>query len=234
MNRQEVNSRFIEVFHLLERKEYIRRNDRQRGLSKIAEHIFGDRRQGFRIRKVLNKELNIPYEAAERFCRLFGVNESYVLHGRGTPFGEPAPANRQICFLHNQAAVAGDTMGADAVMAGDRTYFSLPDLPGTGYLAFPVEGNSMEPRIYAGDVIVCKRVERWEDVKDNEIYVVVIDNRVFVKYVKKIYETDADGNRTVTKLNLISANYLEHAPFIESLTPNTRIYKVVRRLQDFN
>ncbi len=92
----------------------------------------------------------------------------------------------------------------------------------------------MEPRISSGDLLICKPLDDWSDVKDNEIYTVVINDRVFVKYIKKMYDKDDSGREVVSKINLISANYLEHDPFTEDVTTNTKIYKVVKRLQDFN
>lgn len=233
MNRLEVNKRFIEVFHLLEQKGLIVRNDRAKGLSMLAQKIYGNKQYGHNIGNVLKKERNITFEAVVKFCDLFSINESYILKGEGQPFGENK--NRgQICYLHDQAAVAGDSIGVSTQDNSSNSYFSLPDLSGNDYLAFPVEGNSMEPRISSGDLLICKPLDSWADVKDNEIYTVVINDRVFVKYIKKMYEKDDNGQEVVSKINLISANYLEHDPFIEDVTTNTKIYKVVKRLQDFN
>ena len=233
MNRLEVNKRFIEVFHLLEQKGLIVRNDREKGLSMLAQKIYGNRQYGHNIGNVLKKTRNITYEAVEKFCELFGVNESYILKGEGQPFGENN--NRgQICYLHDQAAVAGDSIGVSTQDNSSNSYFSLPDLSGNDYLAFPVQGNSMEPRISSGDLLICRPLDSWSDVKDNEIYTVVINDRVFVKYIKKMYGKNDAGQQVVSKINLISANYLEHDPFIEDVTTNTKIYKVVKRLQDFN
>ncbi len=233
MNRLEVNKRFIEVFHLLEQKGLIVRNDRSKGLSMLAQKIYGNKQYGHNIGNVLKKERNITFEAVEKFCELFGINESYILKGEGQPFGKKQ-SRGQICYLHDQAAVAGDSIGTATQDNSSNSYFSLPDLSGNDYLAFPVEGNSMEPRIYSGDLLICKPLESWSEVKDNEIYTVVINDRVFVKYIKKMYEKNDAGQQVVSKINLISANYLEHDPFIEDVTPNTKIYKVVKRLQDFN
>ncbi len=233
MNRIEINRRFIEAFHILENKGIIVRNDRQKGLSMLAQKIFGNKQYGHQIGNILKKERNITYEAVTRFCDLYNVNEDYVLKGIGSPFGENKKRG-QICYLRDQAAVAGDSVGTQARSEYAETFFSLPDLGGNGYLAFPVEGNSMEPRIFSGDLLICQPLEDFSQLKDNDIYTVVINERVFVKYIRKIYEEDEYGQKAVTKLKLISANYLEHDPFMEDVTPNTKIYKVVKRLQDFN
>lgn len=232
MNRLEINRRFIEVFHTLEDKGLIVRNDREKGMSMLALKILGNKQYGHQINNILKKERNITFEAVNKFCDLFGVNEAYLLKGEGQPFGQ-SEKKGQICYLRNQAAVAGDSIGINTDYSAN-SYFSLPDLAGNDFLAFPVEGNSMEPRIYSGDMVICRPVENWDQVKDNEIYTVVMNDRVFVKYIKKIYETNDNGQSVVSRVTLISANYLEHDPFTEDVTPTTKIYKVVKRLQDFN
>ena len=86
----------------------------------------------------------------------------------------------------------------------------------------------MEPVILNDDIVVCREVERLDDVKDNEIYAVKSNGSLWVKYVQRIYH----GSR-VTHLKLISANHLEHDPFIEEVNIHTRLYRVIRKISDF-
>ena len=106
--------------------------------------------------------------------------------------------------------------------------FSLPDLVrSTQYVSFPINGNSMEPVIMNGDIVVCKPVERIEQVVDNEIYAVKHNGAVWVKYVEKLY----DSGR-VSKLKLRSANHLEHDPFTEEVNIHTKLFKVIKKISD--
>jgi hypothetical protein len=51
---------------------------------------------------------------------------------------------------------------------------------------------------------------------------------LWVKYVQKV----PNSKGRITGLKLISANYLEHDPWIEEVDKNTRLYEVVRRVSE--
>ena len=76
--------------------------------------------------------------------------------------------------------------------------------------------------------MICEEVRNFDRITDNEIYAVKINGSVWVKYVQKI----SPNGKSVRKLKMISANYLEHDPFIESVDEYTRVYKVVKRICD--
>ena len=84
----------------------------------------------------------------------------------------------------------------------------------------------MEPVIMDGDIVVCKEVSSLRDIKENEIYAIKSHGTLWIKYVQLMQ--DAKGR--ITKLKLISANYLEHDPFEEEVNSYTRLYKVIRRI----
>jgi len=83
----------------------------------------------------------------------------------------------------------------------------------------------MEPLILDGDIVICQPVDSLERLHDNQIYAVKHDGNLWVKYVQCIRK-----NGKPTRLKLISANHLEHDPFIIDLSPETRLYKVIRRI----
>jgi len=79
---------------------------------------------------------------------------------------------------------------------------------GGGLVAFPIDGNSMEPVIMNGDIVICREVSSLKEVKENEIYAIKTNGTLWVKYVQLVL--DAKGSR-VERLKLISANYLEQS-----------------------
>ena len=85
----------------------------------------------------------------------------------------------------------------------------------------------MEPVINDNDLVVCREVDRLENIDDNDIYAVKNNGSLWVKHVQRIYH----GNR-ITHLKLISANHLEHDPFVEEVSMHTRLYRVVRKISD--
>ncbi len=237
-DRIQLNERFVKVFKLLEERGAIVKNDRNgKGMGDFAEKVLGNRAYGHIIRAYLNPNDKrvISYSQARKLCREYGVNESYMLDGIGTPFGmnlPPAsgnsPGNFQpqgnILFTTTEA-FAGAALDNSSFVTEENSYFAIPGLSGSGLVAFPIQGNSMEPVIMSGDVVICRQVDRLADIRDNEIYAVKNNGQLWVKYVKKIYTKDK-----ITHLRLISANYLEHDPFTEEVNVDTRLYKVIRRI----
>ncbi|MBR9921872.1 MAG: S24 family peptidase [Bacteroidetes bacterium] len=236
-DRRQLNERFIHVFKQLEdRGEIIKNNRSGKGMGDFAEKILGNRAYGHIIRAYLNPKDKrvISYSQARTLCREYGVSEAYMLDGVGTPFGmdlprgvyEDAPPSGNILFT-TVSAFAGASVDAGSFASETNAFFSLPGLSGTGLVAFPINGNSMEPLIKSGDVVICRQVEGVQDIEDDEIYAVRNNGSLWIKHVQRIMH----GGR-VTHLKLISANYLEHDPFVEEVNIHTRLYKVVRKISE--
>ena len=237
-DRIELNNRFIKVFQLLEDRGAIIKNDRNgKGIGDVAEKILGNKGYGHIIRAFLNEDDKrvVSYSQARKFCREFGINEDYLLDGTGTPFGFDLPKStksignftRGNILFTTVEAFAGSTVGTDSFDTEETSWFSLPGLQGNGLVAFQINGNSMEPAINDNDLVVCREVDRLENIDDNDIYAVKNNGSLWVKHVQRIYH----GNR-ITHLKLISANHLEHDPFVEEVSMHTRLYKVVRKISD--
>ena len=238
-DRIALNSRFIEVFKLLEEKGEIVKNDRGgKGMGDFAEKILGNRAYGHIVRAFLNPDDKrvIDYRHARILCNEYGVNESYLIDGIGTPFGFDLPDNHSnassnvrgagnILFTSVEA-FAGSAVDVGSFERESHEYFSVPGMSGNGLVAFPIHGNSMEPIIMDGDLVICREIKGPHEIRDNEIYAVKSNGSLWVKYVQKI----RNRSNRVTELNLISANYLEHDPFVEEVNEYTRLYKVVSRI----
>lgn len=239
-DRLELNDRFIKVFQMLEDRGAIVKNDRNgRGIGDVAEKILGNKGYGHIVRAFLNQDDKrvISYSQARIFCREFGINEDFLLDGTGTPFGFNLPKrsteaqnnfSRGNILFTTVEAFAGSSVDAGSFATEESSWFSLPGLQGGGLVAFQINGNSMEPVIMDNDIVVCREVERLESMKDNDIYAVKNNGSLWVKHVQRIQH----GGR-VTHLKLISANHLEHDPFVEEVNVHTRLYKVVRKISDF-
>ncbi len=241
-DRLQLNERFIKIFTLLEERGVIVKNDRSgKGMGDFAEKILGNRAYGHIVRAYLNPSDKrcIDYSQARILCREFGINEAYLIDGFGTPFGFDLPSMERatdmgitfgegnIMFTSTEA-FAGTAVDVGGFQVEDREYFNIPGLSGGSMVAFPINGNSMEPVIQNGDIVICREIGGNNELKDNKIYAVKNNGKVWVKYVQRL--TDRKGR--VTHLNLISANHLEHEPFKEEVNEYTRIYQVIRRISD--
>ncbi len=237
-DRVELNDRFVLAFNLLEQRGLIVKNDRNgKGVGDVAEKVLGNKAYGHIIRAFLKSDSKrvIDYNQAQVFCRLFGINETWMLHGIGTPFGfdssdkflrtERTMTDRPGNILFTSInAFAGATEGASA--AEDNNYFSIPGVSGSGLVAFPIHGSSMDPVIKHQDIVVCREVDNITDIKDNDIYAVKHNGKVWVKYVQKMH----NNRGRLVRLKLISANYIEHDPFEEEVNETTRLFRVIKKI----
>jgi hypothetical protein len=246
-DRVTLNKRFVAIFKQLEDKGTIVKNDRNgRGVGDVAEKVLGNKSYGHIIRAYLDpmSKRVIDYGQARAFCRAYDINETYMIDGVGQPFdGEATPAAKKAyemyTFTENSPkgnilfttveAFAGTAVDVGSFSRETNSFFSLPGIGGGTLVAFPINGNSMEPVINNGDVVVCREISSAQEVKDNDIYAVRSNGTVWTKYVQCI------KNRAgrVTHLKLISANYLEHDPFVEEVNESTKLFKVIRRISTF-
>jgi Peptidase S24-like len=236
-NRLLLNERFLKVFKMLEERGDIVLNDRDgKGMGDFADKILGNRAYGHIVRAFLNSDDKrvIDYHHIKELCRHYGVNENYMVNGSGSPFGFDLPTADSIVEGNNVKsnilftsvkAFAGTTIGAEAAQE-DNQFYGVPGISGGDLVSFPIDGNSMEPVIKNGDIVVCRKVDSPNDIKENEIYAVKSNGKLWIKHVQPIFNL----RRRVTKLRLVSANYLEHAPFEEDVNEYTQLYKVIRKI----
>jgi hypothetical protein len=220
-DRIELNDRFVQVFKMLEEQGTIVKNDRNgKGVGDVAERVLGNKSYGHIIRAYLNADNKrvIDYGQAKMFARAYDINETWILYGIGNPFGfeapqpgnayEGVPEKGNILFTTIKA-FAGSTLGSGS--DEDYSTFSIPGVKGSGLVAFQIEGNSMDPVIKSGDIVVCKS-----------------SGNVWVKYVQRMHNTKG----RVTRLKMISANYFDNDPFEEEVNETTRLYKVIRKISN--
>jgi SOS-response transcriptional repressor LexA len=74
----------------------------------------------------------------------------------------------------------------------------LPEYRNATFRGFQVDGDSMLPALNSGEWIVCKAVDKWENINSKPMYVVVTADSILVKKIKKEITGDF--------VNLISLN----------------------------
>lgn len=108
-------------------------------------------------------------------------------------------ASNVIAFVPVKAA-AGYLAGyADPEFIDELNTFTLPMISGGNYRAFEIVGDSMLPTP-SGSVIVCEKIEGFDDIKANHTYIVVSRNEGIV------YKRVMKSNRAKNKYTMISDN----------------------------
>ncbi len=235
-DRLKLNERFIQIFELLEQRGDISANSRDgRGIGDFADRVLGNRGYGHIIRAFLNPDDKrvIDYKHIKKLCQVFGVSEQYMLYGMGSPFGMDLPISDSIVqantlrpniLFTSVRAFAGNTIGTDG--REDTEFYAIPGIAGGDFVSFPITGDSMEPVIKNGDIVICKKIESLMDIKEGEMYAVKNNGQLWIKYVKTI----TNNRGRIVRLRMISANFLEYDPFEEEVNEYTQLFKVTKRI----
>ncbi len=150
--------------------------------------------------KILKGERAITLELIRKATIIYKINPTYLFTGVGNKFmndNENVVAvavddNNEERILHVPiTAKAGyNEQFNDTVYLEDLETYSLPGKyfnNGT-FRSFEVEGDSMEPVLHQGEIIVCSYVDDrglWKyNIKSGYVYVVVTERDVFVKRVQ--------------------------------------------------
>lgn len=223
-----VNQRFKIVFNELEKTNKIK------GKSDIASKLGT---YNHVINSILKGDRNITVEQLHKLFELYGISANFVFGFSDDVFlpgYEPIATRsktersygvhgRQNIVLVPDRAMAGYALAANSPQyLSDFQRFSIPNLDGN-LIAFEISGNSMEPTITNGDIVVCEELERGEPIRDNQVYVVVSDV-VVAKRVQQIKDASQ-----VRALRLISDNDF-YKPYEVSPQEIQKILRVKCRL----
>lgn len=145
-------------------------------------------------------------------------------NNKSTPSLE-APYKTNVVFS-SLSAFASSTV--DVSIHEDSERFYIPGMQGQ-HVAFYIKGASMSPTIADGDMVICRALEQYERIIENEIYAIITNSgNVMVKRVQKIM----NRHRQIEAIKCISDNYLEHDPFTLSIQEVRKLLKVERKLTE--
>lgn len=151
------------------------------------------------LNDIIKGKRDVTIDLIKNATEIFKINPVYIFTGQGSMFldsddilqfaSTSAPLSLEKIIYVPTAAHAGYTdQYNDPVFLEDLVSFSLPDYKfqhGT-YRCFDIVGDSMEPSLFAGDKVVCSLVDNnnfYSSVRNNLVYVVVLDGSLVVKRV---------------------------------------------------
>ena len=217
-----VNQQFKMVYAYLESNKLIK------GKSDIAKQLGT---YNHVVNSILKGERNITIEQLNKLVELHGINANYMFGSspqmldRAKQITDVVP-NRQNIVLVRQRAMAGyATAAQDPEYQDQLPRFSMPGMEGN-LVAFEISGDSMQPTITNGDIVICERVEPGEPLRETNVYIVVTDTVV----AKRIHQIKQNGD--VTQLELISDNPV-YRPYKVDVPEVQQILRVKTRLTNY-
>ncbi|MBN1949437.1 MAG: helix-turn-helix domain-containing protein [Candidatus Cloacimonetes bacterium] len=140
------------------------------------------------INRYIKNKTTPDYNFLNKLAAGFNVNINWLLTGEGAPFYSEQVRNIGDKQYLELPVVAAVSCGSPAeILAAEPEDYLLVDthsLPGdfSDYFAFSASGDSMDPFISHGDIVVVKHEEEWERA-DNRICVIKIDGEVTLKKI---------------------------------------------------
>lgn len=159
------------------------------------------------VNNYINESRKVSFEFVENLVRTFELNANWLITGEGemyidnTPVLQDEKAKGAIPYYADLPVSAGRAGLSQAGQEENPSgYMSIPNVSAESI--FPVIGCSMLPRIKAGDVIGVNRVNRWERVEPDKIYMIITNDE---RMLKRLRIDNEDNNI----LWCVSDNYQE-------------------------
>ncbi|MFL5789053.1 MAG: S24 family peptidase [Flavisolibacter sp.] len=125
-------------------------------------------------------------------------------------------------------AQAGYIKGYEHVdYIGSLEKYSLPpgvNPSGAIWSYFEVDGDSMEPTLYAGDILLTTMLPRedWNDIKNHSVYIILTNDQLLVKRVRQ---------KSPTEWTLISDNAEAYPPIEINLSSIRQVWTFRRHIR---
>jgi transcriptional regulator with XRE-family HTH domain len=161
-------------------------------------------------------QVQIPYEVLQKLAGLYKTTPEFIEGGGVSTSGRnsaamPAAYDGRVNGVSvRPLAVTVDNTGKENIVFvpvkaragyllgyGDPEFIqslyacSLPGFVNGTYRIFEVEGDSMSDTLQPGDLVITSYVENWNDLKNENVYVVVAQDGIVIKRVQNMIEKAA-------------------------------------------
>lgn len=140
------------------------------------------------INRYIKDKTTPDYNFLSKVAQAYKVNINWLINGEGTPFVSENLKRIGDKDYYDLPIVAAVSCGTpQEIENAEPEDFILMDagaLPGdfSQYFAFYASGDSMEPYISSGDVVIVKRNDQWSNA-DDRVCVVMVNGEVTLKKV---------------------------------------------------
>jgi Peptidase S24-like len=135
-----------------------------------------------------------------------------------------------VCYYRDFKVAASVLCGLGTFTEPVGEWIQMPKSSIAGLIAFPIEGDSMQPTFLENDIIVCKKLNQLSDVIQNKPHVILHNGNLMLKMIQ-IIDSVKHG---IQKVRLISENYLKYNSIDIEINKHTEFFKVVYAVKNFN
>ena len=152
------------------------------GVSHSRINVY-ERSAQVRIKVPVLRKLALLYGTTPEYIETGETSKNQPLHNMPPRviILDPTETRENILFVPLKAQAGYPRLVNDPEFMGRLQTFSIPGFTNGTYRIFEVSGDSMQPLIQAGDLLICAHVESLEEVRDGEVYVLVTTEGILVK-----------------------------------------------------
>ena len=204
-----------------------------RDLLSLSQQEFASRigiTQGA-LSQLESQKSKLSLDSLLKINRVFRVDCNWLVTGEGEIFYKPNASELQPMDNGGQINREGDIpLIRGEAHAGyiknylDEKYldtfevYKIPGYEAGGYRLFEVEGDSMIPSIYPGEIVVCERLPELIAIENGALSIVVVEEGIVAK---RTYVYEEDRNMLILKSD--NADYKTHSIPMESVREVWRV-----------
>jgi phage repressor protein C with HTH and peptisase S24 domain len=162
---------------------------------------------------------NFSRKNLEKIARTFGINLTWLFSGEGSKTGETLTLknihNRKLVKLLSGSVLAGLVEGftPENIEIEDQIY--IPGIKSKkDCYAIRVEGDSMEPEIKAGAIVILEPMEQRSEFQDEKEYVVIAEGVALLKKVSIILSGKDKGKFVLSSYNEEKVKVVEEGDIV--------------------
>ncbi|MDO1447810.1 LexA family transcriptional regulator [Rhodocytophaga aerolata] len=154
--------------------------------------------------------LQIPYPVLQKLADLYKSTPEFIEQGLETPRMAPETTDKVSGKNVRPLVVTVDSTGKENILFvpvkaragyllgyGDPEYIqslyacSMPGFTNGTFRIFEVEGYSMTNTLQPGDMVITRYVENWNNLSNDNVYVIVAKNGICIKRIQNVIDKAA-------------------------------------------
>ena len=182
-----------------------------RDLLSLSQQEFASRigiTQGA-LSQLESQKSKLSLDSLLKINRVFGVDCNWLVTGEGEIFYQPSGSEPQsmdngyqisregyIPLIRGEAHAGYIENYLDEKYLDTLEVYKIPGYETGGYRLFEVEGDSMTPSIYPGEIVVCERLPDTLSIENGALCIVVAEEGIVAK---RTYVYEEDRNMLILK-----------------------------------